>query len=212
MAVDSGHRLIRPNIFIALLSAAHGTRESGVASAFGLQSLHHEFGGGHQMNEANRNTIASGARNPFGVMDVPDPNDAEVVQFAFTTTLKGSADDANAVSWATAANAGQPGSIEGNWSSRWNGASDPTISGDSPDKWKQGRGVVGIVDNRIYFYFEWDAGARKGLIDAQREGTRLVGKYINLTSPAITRPWVGLIVDNRRIDGRFPEGRLDFRR
>ena len=70
----------------------------------------------------------------------------------------------------------------------------------------------GSWHDRVYFYFEWDEGARKGLIDAQREGTRLVGKYINLTSPAITRPWVGLIVDNRRIDGRFPEGRLDFRR
>ena len=45
MAVDSGHRLIRQrcatsNIFIAPLFAANGTRESGVASAFGLRSLH----------------------------------------------------------------------------------------------------------------------------------------------------------------------------
>jgi hypothetical protein len=166
------------------------------------------------MSEANRNTAAiTGARNPFGVMDVPDPNDAEVTQFAGSTTLQGSADDANAVSWAAAGKASQPDSMEGSWSSRWNGASDPTISGDAPDKWKQGRGEVGIVDDRVYFYFEWDSGARKGLIDAKREGERrLVGKYINLSSPAITRPWVGLIVDTRRIDGRFPEGRLDFRR
>ena len=165
------------------------------------------------MNKANRDTFAiTGARNPFGVMDVPDPNDAEVAQFAVTATLQGCADDANAASWGAAANAGHFDTIEGNWSSRWNGAADPTISGDSADKWKQGRGEVGIVDDRVYFYFEWDAGARKGLIDAQREGARLVGKYINLTSPAITRPWVGLIVDDSRIDGRFPEGRLDFRR
>jgi hypothetical protein len=41
---------------------------------------------------------------------------------------------------------------------------------------------------------------------------RLVGKYINLTDPAISRPWTGLVVSNDRIDGRFPEGRLDFRR
>lgn len=165
------------------------------------------------MNEANRTTAAiTGTQNPFGVIDVPDPNDAEVAQFAAGTTLQGSADDANAASWSAAGNAGQPDSIEGNWSSRWNGAADPTISGDSPDKWKQGRGEVGIVDDRVYLYFEWDAGARKGLIDARREGARLVGKYINLTSPAITRPWVGLILDNTRIDGRFPEGRLDFRR
>jgi hypothetical protein len=56
-------------------------------------------------------------------------------------------------------------------------------------------------------------GRRHGLIDAQREGAnRLVGKYINLTTPEITRPWVGLIVDATRIDGCFPNGRLDFRR
>jgi hypothetical protein len=165
-------------------------------------------------SEANRNTAAiTGARNPFGVMDVPDPNDAEVAQFAGSTTLQGSADDANAAIWGTAEGASQPDTIEGNWSSRWNGASDPTISGDATDKWKQGRGEVGIVNDRVYFCFEWDSGARKGLIDAKREGERrLVGKYINLSSPAITRPWVGLIVDTRRIDGRFPEGRLDFRR
>jgi hypothetical protein len=61
--------------------------------------------------------------------------------------------------------------------------------------------------------FDWHNGARHGLIEARRETpTRLVGKYINLTNPAITRPWVGLIVDARRIDGRWASGRLDFRR
>ena len=38
------------------------------------------------------------------------------------------------------------------------------------------------------------------------------GKYINLTDPKVTRPWIGLIVSNRRIDGRWTGGRLDFRR
>ena len=151
-------------------------------------------------------------RNPFGVMDVPDPNDAEVTQFAGNTTLDGSADDVNAAAWGTAEST-QPETIEGNWSSRWNGGADPTIAGDAADKWKQGQGEAKIAGDRVYFYFDWDSGARKGLIDARREGPhRLVGKYINLTSPSITRPWVGRIVDHRRIDGRFPEGRLDFRR
>jgi hypothetical protein len=68
-------------------------------------------------------------------------------------------------------------------------------------------------NDRVYLLFDWDGGARKGLIDAQREGTtRLVGKYINLTDPAITRPWIGLIVSNQRIDGQWSGGRLDFRR
>jgi hypothetical protein len=164
-------------------------------------------------NEAGRSTTANaGTRNPFGVMDVPDPNDADVAQFAGNTTLEGSADDANAANWGASVSASQPGSIEGHWSSRWNGGADPTIPGDSADKWKQGRGEARQTEDRLYLYFDWDSGARKGLIDARREGPRLVGKYINLSSPAITRPWTGLIVDNRRIDGRFPEGRLDFRR
>ena len=149
-------------------------------------------------------------RNPFGVMDVPDPNDAEVTRFAASTALEGSADDVNAASWG--ALEGSNDTIEGKWSSRWNGGADPTIAGDTADKWKQGRGEAKIAGDRVYLYFDWDSGARKGLIDARRQGQQLVGKYINLTSPAITRPWVGRIVNDERIDGRFPEGRLDFRR
>jgi hypothetical protein len=166
------------------------------------------------MSEASRTTAATtGIRNPFGVMDVPDPNDTDVAQFAASATLEGSADDVNAAAWGTAEGTSEPDTIEGNWSSRWNGGADPTISGDTADKWKQGRGEARIREDRAYLYFDWDSGARQGLIDAKHEGPlRLVGKYINLTSPAITRPWIGLIVDERRIDGRFPEGRLDFRR
>ena len=72
--------------------------------------------------------------------------------------------------------------------------------------------VAKVVGDRLYLLFDWDNGARRGLIDAHREGTRLVGKYINLTDPKITRPWIGLIVSNQRIDGRWSGGRLDFRR
>jgi hypothetical protein len=69
------------------------------------------------------------------------------------------------------------------------------------------------------------AGPQAGAIEDDREALnqpppetlprailRLVGKYINLSNPAITRPWIGLIVSERRIDGRWPQGRLDFRR
>jgi hypothetical protein len=77
------------------------------------------------------------------------------------------------------------------------------MPGDAANKWKQGQSEVRTVDDRVCLLFDWDNGARRGLIDAKREGTtRLVGKYINLTDPKIMRPWVGLIVSNRRIDGR----------
>jgi hypothetical protein len=159
------------------------------------------------------NTQTETQRNPFGVMDVPAPNDEEVTRFARAAALDGSADDENAKAWSSADHSIQHGTIEGDWSSRWNGGADPTIAGDTADKWKQGQGQARTMGDRVYLYFDWDSGARKGLIDAQRVGPQgLVGKYINLGNPEITRPWIGLIVDDRRIDGRFPEGCLDFRR
>jgi hypothetical protein len=152
-------------------------------------------------------------RNPFGVMDVPNPNDHEVLAFAAGAKLAGTSDDENAKAWATSSDRNQQDAIEGDWSSRWNGGADPTIPGDAESKWKDGRAEVRTADDRLYLLFDWNHGARRGLIDARREGTtRLVGRYINLTDPKITRPWIGLIVSNQRIDGRWSGGRLDFRR
>ena len=151
-------------------------------------------------------------RNPFGVMDVPHPEDDDVMQFARNTAPEESATDENARPWG--AGDGYPhGSIEGQWSSRWKGAADPTIPGDTPDNWKRGRGEAKIVGERIYLLFDWDCGKRRGLIEARREGAhRLIGKYLNLNNPEITVPWVGLVVNYRRIDGYFSQGRVDFQR
>jgi hypothetical protein len=151
-----------------------------------------------------------GNRNPFNVMDVPAPDDREVMEFAAGAKLEGGADDNNAKAWA--GDRDPRDTMDGEWTSRWNGGADPTIPGDTPEKWKQGQAEVKTAGERVYLLFAWDDGARKGLIDAKHEGSRLVGKYINLTDPKITRPWVGLIVSNERIDGRWTGGRLDFRR
>jgi hypothetical protein len=153
-----------------------------------------------------------GTRNPFGVLDVPDPNDDEVLAFAAGAELAGTSDDENAKAWSGPSNRAQYDAIEGNWSSRWNGGADPTISGDAANKWKAGQAEVKAAGDRLYLLFDWDNGARRGLIDAHRQGTRLVGKYINLTDPRVTRPWIGLIMSNQRIDGRWTGGRLDFHR
>jgi hypothetical protein len=161
--------------------------------------------------DTQANQIMRNVRNPFGTMDVPDPNGPDTTAFAATAPLEGLDDDANAAAWASPSQ--RTGSIEGNWSSRWNGGADPTIVADAPEKWKQGRGELKLQDDRAYLLFDWDGGKRKGLIDARRDGaTGLVGRYINLTSPDIVRPWIGLIVSERRIDGRWSGGRLDFRR
>lgn len=161
------------------------------------------------MNQSGVSTPAR-IRNPFGVMDVHEPNDKEVEQFALSIAVEDNADDNNAAAWHRHCSSSP---IEGLWSSRWNGGIDPTILGDSADVWKQGIGEVRLAHARIYLRFDWDGGRRRGMIDARRDGAnRLVGKYINLTSPEILAPWVGIIVDTGRIDGYFPSGRIDFRR
>jgi hypothetical protein len=162
----------------------------------------------HQKSVPNQ--PGSTVRNPFDVMDVPNPGDQEVMDFASGATLSGSADDENAKAWS--GSGGQNDSIEGNWSSRWNGGVDPTIAGDAKDKWKQGQAEIRTIGERVYLRFNWDHAARHGLIDARREGRTMVGKYINLSDPSVTRPWIGLVVNEERIDGRWPAGRLDFRR
>jgi hypothetical protein len=164
------------------------------------------------LSETHQGAARAALRNPFGVMDVPGPDDAEVLAFAAGAMLEASADDANAAAWGTLGASGRYETIAGNWSSRWNGGADPTIPGDTTDQWKQGLSQVREAGARVYLLFAWDHGARRGLIDARRAGDRLTGKYVNLTDPAITRPWAGLIVSNQRIDGRWTGGRLDFRR
>src|SRR5882757_8628795 len=40
-----------------------------------------------------------GTRNPFGVMDVPNPDDPAVLEFAAGAKLAGASDDENAKAW-----------------------------------------------------------------------------------------------------------------
>ncbi len=142
-------------------------------------------------------------RNPFGVQDVPRPDGEDVTAFASGVRLTGSADDDNAGAW-DAPSAAAPVSMEGNWSSRWRG--------DGFD-WQMGHGRLSVDRERVYIMFDWEDATKQGLIDARWDGqNRLIGRYLNLSTPEITRPWVGLIVDAARIDGEHSGGRIDFRR
>ena len=153
------------------------------------------------------------ARNPFGVQDVPDPDGADVAAFSGKTPLSEAADDPNATDWAGDHQTGTADSLEGAWSSRWNGGVDPTIPGDGKARWKSGNAKLVERADRIFLLFDWDDGRRRGLIEARRlGGRRLAGRYLNLSNPSVSRPWHGVIVDGRRIDGMWSDGRLDFRR
>lgn len=142
-------------------------------------------------------------RNPFGVPDVPDPNGEDVAAFASGVLLTGSADDDNAADWHVPS-AAVPTSIDGDWSSRW--------KAEGLD-WQTGRGTLSSDGEQVYILFDWNGATGQGLIEARRDGRdRLLGRYLNLSAPEITRPWVGLIVDATRIDGEHSGGRIDFRR
>jgi hypothetical protein len=138
--------------------------------------------------------------NPFGVVDVMAPDWNDVQLFAATVQLSGASTDANAAPWPPA----QPeGPLDGEWAGRWSG-------GSAEDQWASGTATIRTVGERVYILFSQGGGAY--LIDARREGNRLVGKYLNLHDHRDTYPWVGLIVDHERIDGAWTGGRWDFRR
>jgi hypothetical protein len=143
-------------------------------------------------------------RNPFNVKDVPDPDGDDVQAFAARVKLAGGAEDANAEPWAPQVTPGKAGSLDGKWSSRWNG-------GSAGKQWTAGAATVKQVGDRVYILYK-DRTATY-LIDAKRQGeSRLVGRYLNLDYDYEFFPWVGEIVDDGRIDGQWTMGRWDLRR
>ena len=91
-------------------------------------------------------------------MDVPNPNDQEVLEFAARAKLAGTSDDENAKAWAAASDCDQYDAIEGNWSSRWNGGADPTIP-KTPNKWKQGEAEAKAAGDGLYLLSDGTMGA-----------------------------------------------------
>src|SRR5438128_2226409 len=85
--------------------------------------------------------------NPFNVKDVPDPDGADVKAFASTVKLAGDGKDANAPQWAEKDTAGKAGSLEGDWSSRWNG-------GSAGKDWISGTATVKTDGDRVYIFYK----------------------------------------------------------
>jgi hypothetical protein len=148
--------------------------------------------------------IAADERNPFGVEDVSDPNGDDVQAFAREAKLPGDKKDDNAPQWAEKATEGKAGTLDGAWSSRWSGGTAGV------NNWVFGTATVHTVKDRVYILYKDETGTY--LIDAVRNGNRLVGRYINIAFNGDSTPWVGIIVDNERIDGIWRGGRWDLRR
>jgi hypothetical protein len=142
-------------------------------------------------------------RNPFNVEDVPDPQGKDVKEFAARVKLPGDAKDANAERWAGKPTGGKAGSLEGEWSSRWNG-------GSAGKDWISGTATVKAVGDRVFILYKDNTGTY--LIEAKRDGKKLVDRYHNVPGGTDTTPWVGVVVDDERIDGIWKDGRWDLRR
>jgi hypothetical protein len=77
--------------------------------------------------------------------------------------------------------------------------------------WITGVAKVRSVGDRVFILHSDKTNVY--LMEARREGkNRLVGRYVNTNIPEDTSPWVGVIVDDERIDGIWRFGRWDLRR
>jgi hypothetical protein len=141
-------------------------------------------------------------RNPFEVEDVKDPTGEDVKDFAKGTKLPGGKDDKNAEQWVKKETEGKKGSLEGEWSGRWSDG--------------KGTAKIKVIKDRVYVLYTDDEGTLQGktwLLEAVREKDRLVGRWVQVGNADDTGPFVGLIVDDERIDGTWGNGeRWDFRR
>ncbi len=141
-------------------------------------------------------------RNPFGFPDIEDCCGADVQEFVALAPQFGARDDPNAEAWAAGnpAEERQPDSIDGSWQCRW-------TLGDSG--FVPGSATIRSTGSRVYIHYR-DEGDY--FIEAERDGDRLAGRYVNLSDPRDTTPWVAKIVGLERIDGAWTGGRWDCRR
>ena len=141
-------------------------------------------------------------RNPFKVEDVKDPTADDIKRFAAEVKLPGGAKDKNAEQWVKDATAAKKGTLDGDWSGRWTGGN--------------GTAKIMVIKDRVYVLYTDTEGDLKGktwLLEAVRDKDRLVGRWMQVGAPEDTGPYVGLIVDDERIDGTWGGGeRWDFRR
>lgn len=140
--------------------------------------------------------------SPFDRLADPT-KDKDVLKFAENVELQ--SNDPNGIEWAKIAGPKWfTKSIEGFWSSRWK----PYLT----SRWIEGIAQIHLQNEWVHINYE-DKG-NIYIIRAFFDQTAgiLIGRYQNLNVLTDTTPWVGIIVNNRRIDGFWKSGRWDFQR
>jgi hypothetical protein len=150
-----------------------------------------------------------------GLMDPFHPGD-DASHYNMLAPQDAAAGDPNELMWATIRPLAGYDSIDGFWSSRWRSCLTRGTRALAANwsAWQEGTALIRTLDD--WAFIECEDNTSKYVIRARRIGERrLVGRYMNCTLQADTTPWVGIIVNNGRIDGFWSgrsEGRWDFRR
>jgi hypothetical protein len=147
------------------------------------------------------------------LVDIANPIDEEVITFSLSKNIEISDNDPNAEEWASIKGLRTYNSIAGFWSSRWyhKDLSEFEYAYQKNGKyWLEGTAQIVTEEDWVYIYYE-DKSNRYAII-AKIDNDMLVGRYINLNIKFDTTPWIGRVVNNRRIDGIWLQGRWDFRR
>jgi hypothetical protein len=123
-------------------------------------------------------------------IDISDPLGSDVLEFAtivmFDDEPKGSIQK-----------------IAGIWTSQWNRQGGPFYKGTAT--------VLVYSGNWITIVYQGDDGGQY-LLKAKLIDNKLVGRYANINVKSDTTPWVGIIVDDNRIDGKWTGGEWNFTR
>lgn len=116
----------------------------------------------------------------------------------------GTKEDSNASQWGMPDFDKQEDKLDGMWYSRWEG-------GVALDGWING---IARVETHLDFVYMIHMESRSDCFIATRRKSKevLAGRYFNLRAIKESTPWVGKIVDNKRIDGFWEQGRWDLRR
>lgn len=133
----------------------------------------------------------------------------ELDAFARTVRLDGGPTDENSSTWFDGVSTEESEStLDGIWASRWNG------TGARLRSWRTGTAALAVRGKFMAaIYEDNEVPGPLYLIVARRSSSGIfVGRYMNFNKPIDSTPWVGLVVDESRIDGQWKWGRWDFRR